>query len=614
MSTVTRKRRLPGQAIFARRTPTLDDLMAEKFAPPPVEEATEHTVRKTIIATRWQNAEGRWLYVAEIPVEGRRKDDAERPPMFGIFADNPNWNSLAPLREKVERMLTNWFHFPWSSGESAQAQLDCYAANRHWTPDPPLPVDDDRAKPVRAGKRSADVADLGGPLCGKCGWPCESAAPGTFRQETIDVSAKPKKTARAEPVAPAKTATRPKNLRGAKRAGKSHAAESPLFSHARQAIGPAAEKWLAAHGVPENQLPAWVLVLPEQPVVSISLDDWKLLVDQLLRPWLAAGWQVAKPEDEYLLAGTAAGLGIGVSLDMFGLGLHEPEEHDPDFRRLVSSTGFRQLSVVDWGRITRAGLDHHFEQHAAAWRDECQSKARDRKPKPGGKPAADARKPAASTALIPAGKPSGALSKTERHDLAKLEATIRNGVHAFTAVGNALTEIQARRLYRQDFATFEDYCRQVWNFGRAEAFDKIAAARIAGVVSPISDKAKVPLKEDHLKALAPLGDPKDIRAVYNAVVTRCQKEHEPVTGKLLREERRRYETPEDEPEKGRNRRDAESKLPAADAPWLSPDRQREWSRALSELAEHVHSVTENWQHCRGRLALALREWAETLEP
>ncbi len=52
------------------------------------------------------------------------------------------------------------------------------------------------------------------------------------------------------------------------------------------------------------------------------------------------------------------------------------------------------------------------------------------------------------------------LSTDEQTQLTTHETTINAGLQTFHEVGNALLAIREARLYRQDFATFEDYCRQ----------------------------------------------------------------------------------------------------------------------------------------------------------
>lgn len=51
-----------------------------------------------------------------------------------------------------------------------------------------------------------------------------------------------------------------------------------------------------------------------------------------------------------------------------------------------------------------------------------------------------------------------------------------SGLSAFFDVAYALMEIKQRRLYRGEFASFEDYCRNRWNMRRAHAYRLIGAA------------------------------------------------------------------------------------------------------------------------------------------
>lgn len=62
--------------------------------------------------------------------------------------------------------------------------------------------------------------------------------------------------------------------------------------------------------------------------------------------------------------------------------------------------------------------------------------------------------------------------------LAEHEAVIERGLNTFVEVGTALLAIREERLYRQDFATFEKYCRGRWSFGRQRAQQLIEAAAV----------------------------------------------------------------------------------------------------------------------------------------
>jgi len=81
------------------------------------------------------------------------------------------------------------------------------------------------------------------------------------------------------------------------------------------------------------------------------------------------------------------------------------------------------------------------------------------------------------------------LTVAERDTLAECEGKIERGMQTFLEVGNALTTIRDSRLYRAEFATFEDYCVDRWSISRPRAYELMAAAQ---VVSAIADKIAVP--------------------------------------------------------------------------------------------------------------------------
>jgi hypothetical protein len=146
----------------------------------------------------------------------------------------------------------------------------------------------------------------------------------------------------------------------------------------------------------------------------------------------------------------------------------------------------------------------------------------------------------------------GPLCVGDRKRLALLEKIIDDRKEAFRELGEALAEIRDRRFYRETHETFEAYCRERFGFGKAEAYDKIKAAGVAKSVLPVVTRLKLPAPiEDHLKALAPVAEEADRRAIYEAAAKRAKKEGVPITGRLLREERRTYETAPEDLERGK---------------------------------------------------------------
>jgi hypothetical protein len=75
----------------------------------------------------------------------------------------------------------------------------------------------------------------------------------------------------------------------------------------------------------------------------------------------------------------------------------------------------------------------------------------------------------------------------ESRRLIELEKTVEVGRQTFIAVGTALAEIRDTRLYKADFATFDDYCDNRWGFSRAHAHRLIEAASLATEMSPTGE-------------------------------------------------------------------------------------------------------------------------------
>jgi hypothetical protein len=88
-------------------------------------------------------------------------------------------------------------------------------------------------------------------------------------------------------------------------------------------------------------------------------------------------------------------------------------------------------------------------------------------------------------------------------ELSAHEVVIERGYKTFIEVGNALAAIRDGRLYRQHFATFEDYCKQRWSLSRSRAYRLIEGADVVDRMLPIGDKI-VPSTESQARELAGL--------------------------------------------------------------------------------------------------------------
>lgn len=122
------------------------------------------------------------------------------------------------------------------------------------------------------------------------------------------------------------------------------------------------------------------------------------------------------------------------------------------------------------------------------------------------------------------------LTLDEVRRLDELEQVVETGLTVFVKVGNALLEIRDSRLYRQQFPTFEAYCRERWGLKRPRAYELMDAATAVNNVSEISDTT--PAKESHAAPLTRL-EPEVQREVWKEVL--AETPHDEITAKVVDE-------------------------------------------------------------------------------
>lgn len=130
---------------------------------------------------------------------------------------------------------------------------------------------------------------------------------------------------------------------------------------------------------------------------------------------------------------------------------------------------------------------------------------------------------------------SGELAIQDRGRLVELEQVVERGLATFVEVGQALMEIRDSRLYRETHGSFEDYCRERWQFSRRHANRLVQAAEVAGVLGPMGPtsqprefldneatwgpKLTRTMNERQARELAPLLDqPETLRETWAEVV------------------------------------------------------------------------------------------------
>ncbi len=112
--------------------------------------------------------------------------------------------------------------------------------------------------------------------------------------------------------------------------------------------------------------------------------------------------------------------------------------------------------------------------------------------------------------------------------LSELEAVIERGLETFVEVGLALLAIRDGKKYRENYSTFEDYCRERWGWTTRYANYNIQAAEVANKLGTI-----VPVNEAQARELAPLRqDEQEMVEVWRAL----KEEHgEKVTAELVKQ-------------------------------------------------------------------------------
>lgn len=103
----------------------------------------------------------------------------------------------------------------------------------------------------------------------------------------------------------------------------------------------------------------------------------------------------------------------------------------------------------------------------------------------------------------------------ESSRLIALERTIQKGVATFIDVGEALMEIRDSRLYRIEYATFEDYCKSKWDISTRQANRLIGASETVAVLGPIGP---MPKTESQARPLTKLSEPEQRREAWQKAV------------------------------------------------------------------------------------------------
>lgn len=119
------------------------------------------------------------------------------------------------------------------------------------------------------------------------------------------------------------------------------------------------------------------------------------------------------------------------------------------------------------------------------------------------------------------------LTSVEHVALLQHEQTIENGLKGYYEMGLALSAIRDRRLYRDGYSSFEEYCQTKFGIVRQQAYRLITAASVA---QNLQITGSIPQTESQARELASL--PADAQRV---VWDRIKEEETPITARKIQE-------------------------------------------------------------------------------
>lgn len=125
-----------------------------------------------------------------------------------------------------------------------------------------------------------------------------------------------------------------------------------------------------------------------------------------------------------------------------------------------------------------------------------------------------------------------AITPDERQELARLEATIADGIETFWQVGEALLAIRERKLYRHEHQSFGDYCKARWGMSASRARQLSTGWQVWAGLSD-ANLPQLPTNEAQTRALNAVDE--DARpTVWQYALEASERIGKPVTASLIR--------------------------------------------------------------------------------
>jgi len=132
------------------------------------------------------------------------------------------------------------------------------------------------------------------------------------------------------------------------------------------------------------------------------------------------------------------------------------------------------------------------------------------------------------------------LTFIEKEELREFERQIETGLKTFRKVGAALLAIRDGRMYRAEFGTFEDYCKDRWGLKKQTAYQMIEGASVMQNLESHNCDA-LPKNQGQTRPLAVL-PPEQQPEAWQAATDKAESEGRKVTAKDVQEQVKKITT------------------------------------------------------------------------
>lgn len=195
------------------------------------------------------------------------------------------------------------------------------------------------------------------------------------------------------------------------------------------------------------------------------------------------------------------------------------------------------------------------------------------------------------------------LTTDERRELQKSEAIIELGIRKFWEVGTELLKVRNSRLYREDYATFQEYCETRWNFSRQRASQIINSTEVRATLST-SGCQTLPETERETRALQHL-EPEEQVKVWKKAEEKAGGKPSPAQISETMDAEVKPEPPTE--------KEPPPKPPVKDAKLAEAEKMVKGNQLLEKTAYNLEELLAHWPEMKPQVAIVLRKYLAMVE-